>query len=292
MSTSSSLSIVYCGYLFAKFIIVLADESKPSYGHGTLVAVPLLRRPEKYQTWQATIESAEDNNLRVQIIPSPECVVAKWRMEVDTKALDDGAYSYCWETGIYILFNPWCKQDQVFLKSEEWRQEAVLSDVGLIWRGTFNRQRPCIWKYSQFDKDVLDSSLFLVNQVGKVRGGDRADPVVTARALSAAVNSVDDDGAVMGNWSENFGGGVPPTDWMGSGEILQKYWKKKRPVKYGQCWVFAGVLTSGEYWYIVHKANTNLNYIRRIKLQCTCGGHDIIYDRISNVIIKTCINFY
>lgn len=58
------------------------------------------------------------------------------------------------------------------------------------------------------------------------------------------VNSQDDYGAVQGNWTTDFGGGTPPTKWLGSMKILQQYWKSKKPVKYGQCWIFAGVLTT------------------------------------------------
>lgn len=56
----------------------------------------------------------------------------------------------------------------------------------------------------------------------------------------------------MGNWGEDFDGGTAPTKWVGSMKILQKYYKDKKPVKYGQCWVFAGVLTSGNCKDIVH----------------------------------------
>lgn len=75
----------------------------------------------------------------------------------------------------------------------------------------------------------------------------RGDPVRIARALSAAVNSPDDDGAVLGNWSEDFSGGTAPIKWLGSVAILQEYYKKRKPVKYGQCWIFAGVLTTSIY---------------------------------------------
>lgn len=75
----------------------------------------------------------------------------------------------------------------------------------------------------------------------------RSDPVKITRALAAAVNSSDDDGAVMGNWSNDHSGGTAPTKWLGSREILQQYYKKKKPVKYGQCWVFSGVLTTSKY---------------------------------------------
>ncbi|KAF5293128.1 hypothetical protein FQA39_LY13738 [Lamprigera yunnana] len=226
------------------FIFTVPDEYNPSFGQGTLVPVPLLKQFNTYAPWNAIIDSFDDTNVKVHITPAADCIVGKWRMEVDTKIIDGDAYSYSWETDIYILFNPWCKDDQVFLKDEEWRNEAVLEDVGLIYRGTFNRIRPCIWKYQQFEKQVLECSLYLIKHIGKINGHFRSDPVMIARALSAAVNSVDDNGAVIGNWSEDFTGGTPPTEWIGSMEILQKYYKKKKPVKYGQCWVFSGVLTT------------------------------------------------
>lgn len=56
------------------------------------------------------------------------------------------------------------------------------------------------------------------------------------------MNSPDDNGAVMGNWTEDFGGGTAPSKWLGSQKILQEYYRTKKPVKYGQCWVFSGVL--------------------------------------------------
>uniref|UniRef100_A0A3B4X5F4 Protein-glutamine gamma-glutamyltransferase K n=1 Tax=Seriola lalandi dorsalis TaxID=1841481 RepID=A0A3B4X5F4_SERLL len=59
------------------------------------------------------------------------------------------------------------------------------------------------------------------------------------------VNSLDDQGVVQGNWSANYTGGSSPTLWSGSVEILKQYHESSgSPVKYGQCWVFAGVVTT------------------------------------------------
>lgn len=63
--------------------------------------------------------------------------------------------------------------------------------------------------------------------------------------LMFQVNSPDDYGVLMGNWSADFSGGTPPSKWVGSMKIIQKFYKDKKPVKYGQCWVFGGVLTTG-----------------------------------------------
>jgi transglutaminase-like putative cysteine protease len=51
----------------------------------------------------------------------------------------------------------------------------------------------------------------------------------------------------VGNWSGNYydsDDSVPPFAWNGSVKILQQYYETKKPVRYGQCWVFSGVLTT------------------------------------------------
>lgn len=68
----------------------------------------------------------------------------------------------------------------------------------------------------------------------------------TDSGLFEQINSNDDCGVLQGNWSENYSNGVNPSEWTGSGSIL-KQWAKSgyRPVKYGQCWVFAAVMCTG-----------------------------------------------
>ncbi|XP_043667444.1 annulin isoform X1 [Vespula pensylvanica] len=227
-------------------IFTVDGVEQPQYGHGTLVATPVLE-PGEYSeaSWQTTIDAIEPAFIRLKITPSPNAIVGKWKMDIDTKNREsEGAVSYTMEHPFYIIFNPWCEEDTVYMEDEARKQEYVMADDGLIWRGSYNRLRPTVWKYSQFERDILDCALHLVINVGKVRISGRNDPVVVSRVLSAAVNSPDDNGAVMGNWSDDYEGGTPPTKWMGSQKILQQYYKTKKPVKYGQCWVFSGVLAT------------------------------------------------
>lgn len=49
---------------------------------------------------------------------------------------------------------------------------------------------------------------------------------------------------MVGNWSEDFSLGTPPTAWTGSTEILRAYLTYGSPVNYAQCWVFAGVFNT------------------------------------------------
>jgi len=59
------------------------------------------------------------------------------------------------------------------------------------------------------------------------------------------VNCNDDKGVLLGNWSDDYDGGVSPLSWKGSVEILQNWDRNAcQPVRFGQCWVFAAVACS------------------------------------------------
>ncbi|XP_063983286.1 annulin isoform X1 [Diachasmimorpha longicaudata] len=227
-------------------VFTLDGVKKPNYGNGTFVVTPLLNFGEVSEgAWQASLDSLESNSIRIKIMSPPDVLIGKWKIDIDAKRKNSsGAISFSVNEPFYLIFNAWCPDDPVFMEGEEGRQEYVMGDTGLIWRGSYRQMRPTIWKYSQFEKDILDCSLYLMTNVGKVRVTGQNDPVTITRVLSAAVNSPDDNGAVMGNWSNDFDGGTPPTKWLGTQKILQEFWKTRRPVKYGQCWVFAGVLAT------------------------------------------------
>lgn len=70
-----------------------------------------------------------------------------------------------------------------------------------------------------------------------------------ALTMDEQVNMEDGDGGVLfGLWSskdEDYADGTDPTAWSGSSSILEEFWETKRAVRYGQCWVFGGLLTTG-----------------------------------------------
>ena len=78
----------------------------------------------------------------------------------------------------------------------------------------------------------------------------RRNPITVARVMTEMVNQEDNDGGILfGLWSgndEDYADGTDPTAWSGSAAILRQYIETKKPVKYGQCWVFGGTLTTGK----------------------------------------------
>lgn len=65
-----------------------------------------------------------------------------------------------------------------------------------------------------------------------------------SRAISRIVNSNDDHGVLVGKWDGNYSDGIGPSSWTGSVDILDQFLRSEQEVKYGQCWVFAGVVTT------------------------------------------------
>lgn len=198
-------------------------------------------------TWGAVVRKAEEKSLLIEVMTPANCIVGAWILDVDTKLRtqrESSGYRYTYPDPIYILFNPWCKDDTVFMENQEMRFEYVLMHTGAIWRGSYNNLVPCHWKYGHFEEFVLDCCMYLLTGVGKLRLADCGDPVKVVRHISAAVNSSDDQGVLMGKWGSSFAGGVAPVSWTGSNAILQQYYRTKKPVKFGQCWVFAGVTTA------------------------------------------------
>lgn len=121
------------------------------------------------------------------------------------------------------------------------RKEYVMNESGLIWRGSSRSNFPSGWDYAQFSEPVLRVALSLLDSLKPEK---RADVVAVTRHLSAAVNVQDDNGVLVGRWDGQYSDGKAPTVWAGSKAICKQYLETGRPVKYGQCWVFAGVLTS------------------------------------------------
>ncbi|KAM4738489.1 protein-glutamine gamma-glutamyltransferase K-like [Anableps anableps] len=227
-----------------KLHLELKTGPLPAVAKGTHVIVPLVEELEDNR-WEATVVKQEDNRIKLSVNSLPTAVIGGYQLTVETSCANGQATSeHDPANDIYMLFNPWCEDDSVFMDSEEERQEYVLNDVGRIYYGTQHQIGERTWDYGQFNDGILAACLFLLERSQTSNSG-WGDPVNVARIISAMVNSPDDLGVLEGNWSGNYSLGTSPTVWSGSVEILQQYHKNKGiPVKYGQCWVFAGVFTT------------------------------------------------
>ncbi|XP_066520134.1 transglutaminase 5, like [Hoplias malabaricus] len=199
--------------------------------------------------WTAYFQQASLGSCKISLyVVSPSnASVGKYQLQL-LQTSSSGLSSF--RLGQFVLLcNPWCPMDTVYMPDESQREEYVRNDIGMIYQGTAQNISVKPWGLDQYESGIVDICIMMLQLSNEHKQNwrsdylKRSDPVYIGRVVSAMINSNDDCGVLLGNWSENYTGGVKPFDWTGSGDIL-KLWALSRfsPVKYGQCWVFAGVM--------------------------------------------------
>nr|XP_021325485.1 transglutaminase 1 isoform X1 [Danio rerio]XP_021325486.1 transglutaminase 1 isoform X1 [Danio rerio] len=215
-------------------------DSAVSNSSGLLISVPLVEDLED-RRWEMKIVEQKENRVRLVVNTLPSASIGCYKLTVVSFSARGKLLFPCTPDDVYLLFNPWCEDDPVYLDNEAERKEYVLNTMGRIYYGTEQQIGTRTWNFAQFEQNILEACLFLLER-GRVAVTEWRDPVIISRMVSALVNSNDDRGVLMGNWSESFEGGTAPTAWSGSGDILRQYYSSKgAPVRFAQCWVYAGV---------------------------------------------------
>lgn len=207
-------------------------------------------RPEN--VWSASDFMIDSNSLQVSIFSPASSVIGHYTLKLEISQGQGPGVTY--PLGNFILlFNPWSTEDDVYLPSETLLREYIMSDYGFIYKGQTNSITSRPWNYGQFEEDIVDicfeilnKSLYFLKNPSKDHS-QRNNVVYVCRVVSAMINSNDDSGVLQGNWGEDYSQGTSPLEWNGSVAILRQ-WSAKggQPVKYGQCWVFASVMCTGE----------------------------------------------
>lgn len=228
-----------------KVEFIAATGQAPEESNNTLAVFKL--SGSKSSTWTAVIDSSTSAEVNIIIKTSPQALIGHYKMSLYILSKTKKSYSKL--DDIILLFNPWAKDDVVYMEEEKERLEYVLNDNGIIYFGLEDYIDESGWNYGQFEDgilgicfQILDRSLHCEEDAA-LDYSKRYDPGYVGRVVSAMINSFDDEGVLQGSWSTKFPGGVDPQDWNGSVDILNT-WRKGgyKPVKYGQCWVFAGVM--------------------------------------------------
>ncbi|KAK3611436.1 hypothetical protein CHS0354_027163 [Potamilus streckersoni] len=228
-------------------VLKFVTGSQPRQSKGTVVPVKMDTNLNNSQ-WGYQLLSAEDRKVNLKVMTAHDAIVGRYHLFVETTHVtEDGTiekYRYRHNDDVYILFNPWCQEDPVFLEEETQRQEYVLKETGRIWLGTVGKFCVRPWNFGQFDDICLIAALAILE---KSELGDQArgNPIYVVRQMSKVINNNERDGGVLlGNWSGKYDDGVAPYAWNGSSAILEEFYKKRKGVKYGQCWTFAAVATT------------------------------------------------
>lgn len=197
------------------------------------------------EAWGVRMLGANGTDISVEVRSPVDSPVGIWQLNVETTLVGRGkpVNSYSHDADIYLLFNPWIKEDNVYFEDQQLLHEYVLTDVGKIWVGPYGSARGREWIFGQFDAAVLPACQLLLERSG-IKTISRGDPIKMTRAISRIINSNDDKGVIEGRWDGEYEDGTAPSAWTGSVPILEEFLSTEKEVKYGQCWVFAGVVTT------------------------------------------------
>uniref|UniRef100_A0A915KAQ7 Transglutaminase-like domain-containing protein n=1 Tax=Romanomermis culicivorax TaxID=13658 RepID=A0A915KAQ7_ROMCU len=244
--------------------LVFEIGSQPSIPDHTriVLSVENVQENKSNTDWRAEILEFSGVRVELRVHVSPHAILGAWNLKVvasllksdlsDAESNDETDAcplpnalldSQSLIRSIYILYNPWCEDDSVYMENENERDFYVLKDVGTIWRGCFNSPSPHCWAYGQFEEGILDASLAVLER-SRLPLSQRSSSTHVAKTIAEMINSVNDTGIIVGNWTQSFDPGVTPTDWTGSSRILLQYAQTGQPVCFGHCYTFAGLVTT------------------------------------------------
>uniref|UniRef100_A0AAZ3SUW2 Coagulation factor XIII A chain n=1 Tax=Oncorhynchus tshawytscha TaxID=74940 RepID=A0AAZ3SUW2_ONCTS len=191
--------------------------------------------------WTGRMIQQQGDACVVGITPSADAIIGKYYTSV--AVIGSNGISRTQKdsgTDFYLLFNAWASNDEVYMPNEEERQEYVMNENGFIYEEESGDGRQ--WFYGQFVEGILDACFQILDD-SHMPLVNRGDAVKVCRIGSAMMNSQDDRGVLVGNWSDDYSLGTAPTFWLGSDQILLQY-VNKGPVSFAQCWVYAGTFNT------------------------------------------------
>ncbi|XP_069505944.1 protein-glutamine gamma-glutamyltransferase 5-like [Ambystoma mexicanum] len=229
-----------------KLVFIAETGPQPSEASRTMAMFPLSTHTGANR-WGATVKENSIRSLEILLTTPANAIIGYYSLSLQIFSEEKQATHHLGK--LVLLFNPWCQDDTVFMQNEAKRKEYVLNETGIIFNGHAKFIQARTWIFGQFEQGILDICLQILDQslfYLKDPMQDvslRNDPTYVGRVVSSMINSNDDNGVVEGNWSGDYKDGRSPSDWNGSVAILREWATSRfKPVKYGQCWVFAGVM--------------------------------------------------
>lgn len=174
-------------------LLVFNFGSNPVIGKSTRVALTVTGEREFLQKdksdWDVRVHNQEGNTLTLQVSVPPTALVGVWSYEIHHS--NDIFYG---REDIYILFNPYCSEDPVYIDNEQFRREYIHSETGKIYRGTARNPKSYKWVYGQFEANLLPITVLLLDRFTEgnrdvIDYSQRGSPVFVARALAQLMYS-------------------------------------------------------------------------------------------------------
>ncbi|CAI8024944.1 Protein-glutamine gamma-glutamyltransferase 4 [Geodia barretti] len=205
----------------------------------TLTFISAYRSNDRFGQFRAKGSASNSSELWFSITLPPNFPVGKFHYHVHlstNRGRDIATHHH--NKAVAVLFNPWLSDDDAYVENEDDLANHLINEVGTIWKGMARQPRPLLWEYGQYSQGCLGAALHLLQGLS---ADDRRTAATVTKSIVAQVNSRDGRGVMRECYTGTYTGGVAPCRWNGSPAILQRFHRSQQPVRYGQCWVLAGV---------------------------------------------------
>ncbi|KAJ8259401.1 hypothetical protein GJAV_G00168850 [Gymnothorax javanicus] len=149
------------GNLNTQFLeLTVQTGSAPSEHLGTKSVFGVSRESVGKKPWEAKVQDTSRTSVTLTITSPADASIGKYTFSVKTHLSATEGHN----VGTFVLlFNPWCTVDWVFLANEEERQEYVMNEQGLLYKGVTNHIMNSSWDFGQFEEDILDICLKILD---------------------------------------------------------------------------------------------------------------------------------
>ncbi|XP_049469428.1 protein 4.2 isoform X3 [Panthera uncia] len=217
-----------------KVALIAQTGEQPSKANKTQATFPISSMGDR-KWWSAVVEDRDAQSWNISVTTPTDAIIGHYSLLLQVlgkKSFPLGRFT--------VLFNPWAREDAVFLERESQRTEYVLNQNGLIYLGTADCIQEEPWDFGQFEVDVIDLSLHLLSMDKQVE--EWGNPVHVAHILGASLHAFMEKRVLPTPQTHTIQEAALLNKRRGSVPILRQWLTGQgRPVYDGQAWVFAAV---------------------------------------------------
>ncbi|XP_062062618.1 protein 4.2 [Lepus europaeus] len=218
-----------------KVALVIQTGEQPSTANRTQAIFPISSLGDR-KGWSAAVEERDDQSWTISVTTPADAVIGHYSLLLQVSGRKQRLLGQ-----FTLLFNPWNREDTVFLENEAQRREYVLNQNGLVYLGTADCIQEESWDFGQFEGDVVDLSLALLSVDKQVEKWSQ--PVHVARVLGALLHALKEKSVLPIPQTQAAEEEALLNKRRGSVPILRQWLTGQgRPVYDGQAWVLAAVM--------------------------------------------------
>ncbi|XP_049754115.1 protein 4.2 isoform X2 [Elephas maximus indicus] len=126
-----------------KVALIAQTGEKPSTADKTQATFSISSQGNR-KWWSANVEERDDQSCNISVTTPADAIIGHYSLLLQLP---------CWRQQplgqFTLLFNPWCREDAVFLENEAQRKEYLLNQDGLIYLGAANYIQTEPWDFGQ-----------------------------------------------------------------------------------------------------------------------------------------------